>query len=159
MDEQNKKEPYKLYVSYVDEDLELFKAFKKHLSLLQDNNLVKIWSKEDIKLGKRLLTERRKNIKEADIVLFLVSIELLVDPSIKNVEMKIALKRQMNSGDDVTIIPVLIRRCHWILSALAPFRPLPKNNVPVNMWADRDDALSEIVEAIHAIILEKNGDE
>lgn len=159
MDEQNKKEPYKLYVSYVDEDLELFKAFKKHLSLLQDSNLVKIWSKEDIKLGKRPLTERRKNIKEADIVLFLVSIELLVDPSIKNVEMKIALKRQTNSDDDVTIIPILIRRCHWILSALAPFRPLPTNSVPVNMWADRDDALSEIVEAIHAIILEKNGTE
>lgn len=152
MNEQNKKAPYKLYVSYVDKDLELFKAFKKHLSLLQENDLIKIWAKGDI--GRKEAVDRRKNAKEADIMLFLVSIELLIDPTIKNIEMKIALKRKMD-GEDLTIIPVLIRRCFWTISALAPFEPLPKNKIPINLWSDQDDALSEVVESIHDIILSK----
>lgn len=153
MNKQEKRKPYKVYVSYVDKDLELFKEFRKHLSLLQDNDLIKIWSKADI--GRKQTTERRKNAKDADFILFLVSIELLIDPSIKNIEMKVALQRQ-SDGEDLTIIPILIRRCHWMISALAPFKPLPENKIPVNLWSDKDDALSEVVERIHGLILEKH---
>jgi hypothetical protein len=155
MNEQNKKTPYKLYVSYVDKDLELFKEFKKHLTLLQDNDLIKIWAKG--KIGRKESVARRKNAKEADIMLFLVSIELLIDPTVKNIEMKIALQRK-TGGEDLTIIPVLIRRCHWMISALASFEPLPENKIPINLWSDKDDALSEVIESIHEIILSKDKD-
>lgn len=158
MNESENKTPKKVYISYVDEDLELFKAFQKHLSLLQKNKLININSKQQT-LGSKAANKknRSKLAKEADMIIFLVSIEMVTDPDIENIELKIALKKHEALADKIDIVPVLVRRCFWQITPISKFKKnaLPPNQIPISLWDDKDAALSEVVEAIYALIKNK----
>lgn len=142
-----------LYLSFVEEDLEAFKKFRKHLSLLEDRGLVEVWSKDEIVPGTNVDDEIKKQLKKADMVLFLVSIELLTDPNIRKLELKVALQRVKKK--ETQILPILYRRCAWTLTDLGKFQPFPNNGRFVDMWQNEDDAWTTVVEQIHAI-LKKN---
>ena len=151
MSKADNQEPYKIYISYVDEDLKTFQQLRSHLSLLQEEGLIEIRSKNLAPIGADKLKWRAENLKTSNMVLFLVSIELLINPEIKEVEMKIALKKQVES-EDFKIIPILVRRCYWTITSLGKFSPLPKNKIPIALWEYTDDVLTQIVEEIHRLI-------
>lgn len=140
-----------LYLSFVEDDLEAFKKFRKHLSLLADKGLVEIWSKDEIKPGDALEPQIKAQLQKADMMLFLVSIELLTDPTFRKLELKVALQRVKK--EQTTILPVLYRRCAWTLTELGKFPPLPTNGEFVDMWENEDDAWTTVIEQLYELLV------
>jgi len=143
----------RLYLSFVEEDLKAFQKFRKHLSLLEDRGLVEIWSKDETLPGTNVNEEIKKQLNRADMVLFLVSIELLTDPDIRKLELKVALQRVKKK--QTQILPILYRRCAWTLTDLGKFKPFPNNGRFVDMWKNEDDAWTTVLEQIHALLQKK----
>lgn len=143
-----------LYLSFVEEDLEAFRKFHKHLSLLEDRGLVEIWSKDKILPGENIDEEIKKQLNKADMVLFVVSIELLTDPDIRKLELKVALQRVKQQK--AQILPILYRRCAWTLTDLGKFKPFPNNGRFVDMWQNQDDAWTTVVEQIHELLTKED---
>lgn len=151
------KQKQKLYISFVNEDLTAFKKFRKHLSLLEQQGMVEIWSKEDLRPGLSESAEMKRQLNQADIILFLVSIELLTNPDTRKIELKVALERVKE--DNTPVVPVLYRRCTWSLTPLGQFAPSPKNGKFINLWEDEDDAWTTVVEEIHELLESRNQDD
>lgn len=144
------KDKQHLYLSFVEEDLEAFRKFRKHLSLLEDQGLIEVWSKEDVLPGENVTAEIKKHLHKANMALFFISIELLTDPDIRKIELKIALQRVKKK--EMQILPVLYRRCAWTLTDLGKFQPYPQNGRFVDMWENEDDAWTTVVEQIHELL-------
>lgn len=139
-----------LYLSFVEEDLDAFRKFRKHLSLLKDRGLIETWSREDVLPGANINEEVKKQLNKANMILFFVSIELLTDPDIRKIELKVALQRVKKK--EAQILPVLYRRCAWTLTDLGKFQPYPNSGKFIDMWQNEDDGWTTVVEEIHRIL-------
>ncbi|MFK7932772.1 MAG: TIR domain-containing protein [Saprospiraceae bacterium] len=144
----------RLYLTFVEEDLKAFKKFRKHLSLLEDRGIVEIWSKDEVLPGTNVEEAIKKQLNKADMVLFLISIELLTDPDIRKLELKIALQRVKKK--QTKILPILYRRCAWTLTDLGKFQPFPSNGRFVDMWQNEDNAWTTVVEQIYESLQSAN---
>src|SRR3954452_25132214 len=59
---------------------------------------------------------------------------------------KKAMERH-NQGS-ARVIPVILRPAHWSAAPFSVLQALPRDGKPVTMWADRDEALEQVVAAL-----------
>src|SRR5205085_12328398 len=97
--------PLKIFLSYAHEDEKLKKELEKHLSLLKRQTLIDVWHDRDISAGMEWEQENRKYLKEADIILLLVSPDFINSDNCYTVEMQEALERHKQG--EVRVIPVI----------------------------------------------------
>ena len=74
---QNNSKTPKLFYSYSHKDKRWLKKLTKHLSPLCRENLIDDWYDGKIKLGKKWAKSIEDAIKEADIILLLISSDFL----------------------------------------------------------------------------------
>ena len=130
--------PLKIFLSYAHEDEKLKKELEKHLSLLKRQTLIDVWHDRDISAGMEWEQENRKYLKEADIILLLVSPDFMDSDYCYGVEMKKALER--HTRGETRVIPVMLRRVHWQDAPSSKLQVLPTDAIPVTRWPDRDEA-------------------
>jgi len=139
----------RIFPSYAHKDEEYFTQMKKHLSLLEYDNVI-IWSDREIKAGENWKNEIGAELKEADIILCLVSPDFFNSDFIKDNELPIALEREKKGG--VKIIPIYIRSCDFEITPLGKFQALPENLIPVSDWENKDEAFCQISKGIRKVI-------
>ena len=114
------------------EDDHLLDELLKHLGPSVSRGLIDVSSIRDLQLGDNPDELFRLQLRLAEIVVFLVSADLL---STENLYIERTLQRA--SDGQVRVVPVLVRWVAWEHSSFARFQALPNNKKPVVAYADR----------------------
>ncbi|WP_437661418.1 TIR domain-containing protein [Sorangium sp. So ce1182] len=142
------KRPIKIFIAYVQSDEQLKKELLEHLRPLEKSKLIEIWHDHMITPGEDWKGVLHQNLQEADLIMFLISPIFINSDYCNGDEMETALARH-KSGEAV-VVPIILRPCLWQLNrVLSRLRALPKDDMPVTKWSDRDDALANIAHGIY----------
>lgn len=144
------KEKLRLFVSYSHEDQRHLEILQKVLLLLKREGILELWSDRHIRPGQKWEAEIRSELENADIIVFLVSPDLIYSTFITDVEFPIAID-QYKRGEAI-IIPIIVRPISYKNSAFTEFQALPTGAQPVEKWPNSDDAWLNIEEELRTIL-------
>lgn len=99
----------RIFISYAHADEDLRQELGKHLVGLKRQRLVEIWHDRDISAGEEWARSIDENLRAADVILLLVSVDFIASQYCFEIELKEALRRH-DAGDGV-VIPVILRPC------------------------------------------------
>ena len=144
----------KVFISYSHEDKQFCDNIKKYLGqLAQCGHSVDVWADHQIKAGEEWDETIEEKLRQADIILFLVSVNFITSRYIKDNELAVGYERR--EGGSAEIIPVLLSDCMWEKTGLAKFQALPidpsnKRAKPITTWEkdERDSVYNSIAQAI-----------
>jgi internalin A len=137
----------KVFVSYSRKDHAYYEKLERHMSMLRRNGTISAWNYRELVPGERWNDKIRKELAEADVILFLVSDDFLDSAYINSVEVRDAIRRH-NNGENVKLIPIIIRSCDWRNSPLGPYQTALINAEVVSLAPDIDLAYLHIVEGL-----------
>jgi hypothetical protein len=139
--------PVKIFFCYAHEDEFLLKQLKRHLKPLQRQGLIDMWYDRDISAGTEWEQEISKRLKEAQIILLLISPDFMYSDYCYGVEMQKALER--HAQKEVTVIPIILRPIYWE-GTLGNIQALPTDARPVvdRYWHNLDEAFFDVAEGI-----------
>jgi len=143
--------PLKVFCCYAREDQEMLEHLKKHLTLLERNGQIIIWSDTDLNAGVEWDKELHQHLESADIILLLISPDFMASDYCYSTEMGRAIARH-NEGS-VVLIPILLRSIHWEDAPFAKLQIVPTKTKPITNWPDRDDAFRDITKHINKVII------
>ena len=144
----------KVFISYSHDDKQYCDNIKKYLGqLAQCGHSVDVWADHQIKAGEEWDEAIEEKLRQADIILFLVSVNFITSRYIKDNELAVGYERR--EGGSAEIIPVLLSDCMWEKTGLAKFQALPidpsnKRAKPITTWEkdERDSVYNSIAQAI-----------
>ncbi len=150
----------KIFVSYAHANYKVWEKLKPYLDVLKNENLVSWWFDGRIRPGSEWDDAIRKEMKEADIVVLLLSTAFFASRYIQGVELKEAQRRQMLG--DTEIFPVLLEPTEafaqqkWLKSLQTmpivdgQLRAISSFNPAVNGWHQVEKALREMIADVAA---------
>jgi internalin A len=160
MPEQSRKTPassLRVFVSYSHKDERLKDDFGLYLDLLKNEGSIQVWHDRRLVPGQEWDKEIRRELEEADIVIFLVSTPFLASGYIQGVEVASAMERY-RAGKAV-IVPVILERCSWERQEWEKFQALPKDGKPVTKHGRRADAWHGVEQGLRRTIASLRGKE
>lgn len=150
----------KIFISYAHANYKVWDKLKPHLDVLKNERLISWWFDGKIRPGSEWDDAIRKEMKEADIVILLLSTPFFSSRYIKGVELQEARRRQQTG--EAEILPVLLEPTEafaqqkW-LSQLqtvpnidGELRPLSSFNPSVNGWNQVQKALRVMITEVVA---------
>jgi hypothetical protein len=142
----------KIFISYAPEDEKLLLELEKHLASLNRQGLVNTRYKHKIEPGFRKQAEISQYLNSAQIVLLLVSPDVIASDYCYSIEMQSIIERH-NQGE-AYVIPILLRPTYWQDTPLKQFSMLPNGAIPIMSYQDQDQALLDVVVGIVRIARE-----
>jgi hypothetical protein len=142
--------PAKVFFSYAHKDEESLLALKRHLTPLVRANLIEDWYDRDIDAGDEWRKEIDEHLNQADLILLLVSSFFIASEYCYDVEFKRA--EELHAQGKARLIPIIVSSVYLKCSPLAEFQALPKDAKPLSEWPDREQALTNVVEGISAVV-------
>ena len=116
----------RIFISHSHLDHELCVEFEKHLKVLKQSTPIDFFlDLKHLHAGDVLDMVIRNNIDNSDIVLFLLSTDLLVSDYVMEKELPYALSQNKN------ITYVVLRICHWEDTIFSNYVGLIPNNIPI----------------------------
>jgi hypothetical protein len=146
---------YNIYYVYADADEGSLQGLERHLHLLERQKLLRGWHRRKVLAGEDWQTAVDQHFEDADIIVLLVSPDLLDSKYCYDTEVERAMRRHLKG--EVVVVPVLVRPCMWELTPFERCRPLPGNAVPVSLWEEPESALLDIAKGIHDLLLGLRG--
>ncbi len=144
--------PVRLFISYAHEDTGHREVLEKSLAPLVEEGRVEVWSDGRILAGGAWDDKIREEVERADVVLFLVSRDLLASSYVRSVELERALER--GQAGEAAVVPVIVRPSDWEGTALGQLQAIPTRGRPVTRWEDRDEAWLDVVRQLRRRIEE-----
>ncbi len=150
----------KVFVSYAHANYKVWDKLKPHLDVLKNERLVSWWFDGKIRPGSEWDDAIRKEMKEADIVVLLLSTAFFGSKYIKGVELQEARRRQQ--AGEAEILPVLLEpteaaigqkwlsKLQTVPTQNGQLRPLTSFNPSVNGWNQVQKALREMIAEVAA---------
>lgn len=145
----SKQKDIKVFFSYSHKDEKLRDELEKHLIMLKRKGIISTWHDRKIDAGEILDTEIDDNIKTADIILLLISVDFLASNYCYEIEMNIALER--DSRNEAKVIPIILRQCDWHSAPFSNMNALPIDGKCVTSWSDMDAAFLNITKGIEKV--------
>ena len=140
-----------LFYSYSHKDAQHRDDMETALSLLKKDNLLEDWSDLNILPGETISKEIRKNMDEADILVFLLSPDFIASNECMK-EWEYA-KQLAVEGKPIFRIPIILRECSWKdLLSNDGIKALPKDGKSVANFDDKDTAWLQVYEGIKVVI-------
>ena len=152
--EQSKKaiNIYLCYAYDVYKDKALIDELDKHLSSLERQGQIMIWSVRKVSAGKELLREIHNYLNSADIILLLVSVGFMSSDDSYRVQMQRAMEQRERG--EARVIPVILKPVDWQDAPFGKLQPLPTNGKPITRWPNRDEAFLDVTNGIKQVINE-----
>ncbi len=148
--------PFNVFISYSHNDMALRKELDKHLSILRDEQIISTWTDSDISPGTEWEAQILEKLKQAQIILLLVSADFMASSFCQSVEMTQALER--HKANTARVIPIILRPVFWEIARLSQLQALPlsaeNRPLPVISWSQHDDAWTNVARGIYASALE-----
>lgn len=144
-----REEPPRLFYSYAHADENLRDELAKHLKILERQNVLTTWHDRGIELGTEWDDAIKGQLRQADIILLLVSPDFLASDYIWEQEITIAMER--HAQGEARVIPIILRPCDWHGTDFGRLQGLPKDAKPISTWADRDEAFTSVARALRRV--------
>ncbi len=142
--------PLKLFYSYSHKDEQFRDELDTHLKILERLHLIQPWHDRKIHAGENWKDEIDDNLEDADIVLLLISADFIASDYCYEKEIQRAMER--NKEGKARVIPIILRALNWGSSPISKLQALPKEAKPVNSWADKDVAWTNVSKGIEKVI-------
>ena len=143
----------KIYLSWSKEsqDDKLAIQFKKHLSILENQGMIKVW--DEVEAGFEVSAEEARRIKDSDIILLLISVDFFNDEDCID-DLKQAIERYQDEEDHAFVIPVMLRTTYMESTILTKLKMLPSEKYPVvhKHWENPDEAFTRVVDEIMKLV-------
>lgn len=139
-----------IFISYAHVDEDLKKELDKHLKVLKRSSKVQTWNDRALIPGQEYESEIMKELAKANIILLLISVDFNASDFIWEKELAAAMKR--HEEGTAHVVPIILRKCDWHNLPYAKLQALPRNAKPVTDYENRDNAFTEIVVSIEALV-------
>src|SRR5258708_31258554 len=106
----------KIFLCYAREDELLLNKLRAHLAPLKRQGLVDTWHDRNISAGSEWEHEINLHLNDAQIILLLISVDLMNSDYCYSIEMKRALERHRQGK--ARVIPVILRPAFWEVDAI-----------------------------------------
>jgi len=113
-----------------------------------DARWIEPWHEGLLKGGAVRAAEIGSRLARADIVVLLMSRELLASDARKSFE---PLLGRQQAGT-LRVVPVILSACGWKSGVLAGLEPLPKSKESVSRFSTRDDAWQEVADELKRLV-------
>jgi hypothetical protein len=143
--------PTKVFISYSHKDEEFKNNLTEHMSGLVRSGTISEWNDRKIVPGTDWSHEINENLKNSDLILFLISSSFLSSDYCVNIEAETALS--MHNSGEAQLIPIVIRAVEWSDSPLSKLQGLPKDAKPVAS-PNNDEAWVDVIQGIKRHISE-----
>jgi hypothetical protein len=144
--------PIRLFYSYAREDEVFRHALDKHLSALKRTGVIAPWHDRRIVPGVDWAREIDQHLKDAHLILLLVSADFLDSDYCWGVEMKRAL--EMHRTGSARVVPVMVRPVDIEGVPFANLQALPGGAKPITEWRNVDTAWADVAKGIRAAALD-----
>lgn len=147
-----KQKSVEVFCCYARKDAPFLPELKAHLTPLQREGLITIWTDIDIEAGHEWQHEIAYHLNTAPIILLLVSPDFMVSDYCYSIEMQIAMER--HERGEAQVIPIILRPTDWETAPFGKLQALPKNATPVTSqtWHTKDEALLSVATGIRATL-------
>lgn len=132
----------KLFFSYSHADENYRNTLEKHLSALKHEGLIDSWHDRKIRAGDEFENVIDENLKQADVILLLISSDFIASRYCFEIEMKRALER--HAEGTARVIPIILRHCDWKTMPFAKLMAAPTDGKPIKAWSDIDEAYTDV---------------
>ncbi len=153
-----KTSDFEIFYSYVEEDNDLVKQLKTHLTLLKKQDYITDWYADKLSAGGER-DESMRHLNLARIILLLVSPDFVASDHHYDVEIKRAMAR--HDAGEARVIPIILRSTEgWQKEPFGRLQFLPRGDKPLIQYTggDRDAMLAQIAREIRVVVEElKNG--
>ncbi|MEM6451705.1 MAG: COR domain-containing protein, partial [Cyanobacteria bacterium P01_D01_bin.105] len=140
----------KLFYSYSHKDEHLRNELETHLKILERQGLILPWHDRRIMGGEDWKNELDNNLKQADIILLLVSADFIASDYCYDVELTLAIERQQKG--EATVIPILLRPADYKGTSFASLQGFPTDLRAVTEWENRDAAWLNVETGLKDVI-------
>lgn len=138
------------FFSYSKADALYLKEFKKHLSTFTHNGDLMHWDDTKIRPGEEWDDAIKSELKRADIIFLLISVDFLNTDYIWEVEIREAMRR--HQAKEAIVVPIKIRDCVWGNTVLGNLQGLPRKEGIIGPNPVNDTAWTEVVEEIQEVL-------
>jgi TIR domain/Effector-associated domain 11 len=145
------KKVINVFISYAREDEAYLKELEKHLKPLEQMGICNIFTDGKILPGEEWDGTIKKHLERADVVLFLVSSDLIMSDYIQKVEIKHAVDRARRGF--TRVIPIFIRPAMLDSLPISKYAVLPRNGIPVSEWPHLDDAWLDVAKSLRELFV------
>ena len=142
-----------LVYSYSHRDSQHRASMERSLALLKADGLLMGWSDQSILSGNSISAAIRRNMDNADIIVFLLSPDFIASEEC----MKEWRRAEQLAAENPQLfrVPIIIRDCAWKdLLAKDDLKALPQDGVPIVTFGDQDIAWQQVYEGIKAVVNE-----
>lgn len=143
-------QPRRIFISYSHNDESYRLELDKHLSLLKRQGLIEPWHDRRIKPGQEWKTQIDQNLRQADLILCLVSADFINSDYCFDVEMKQALK--MHKDRTAQVVPIIVRPSDWHAAPFGKLQALPRDGKAITSWLNQDEAWLDVARGIRNIV-------
>jgi DNA-binding transcriptional ArsR family regulator len=140
----------KIFYCYAREDKMLRDELGKHLKPLRRAGLIDDWCDQQIQAGKEWEKEIEHRLKEADVILLLVSPDFFNSDYCYTKEMQRAL--EMHKVGRTHVIPILLRPVTWERTPIAQLQVLPSGGKAVTSWQNPDEAFYDVAQGLFEVV-------
>jgi len=149
--------PLKIFFSYAHEDERyLVELRDKHLNSLRDRGYIETWDDREVRPGEPWDGRIRETLKEADVIIFLVSPDFQASDYCNDIEVKLAEERV---AEGAHLLPIVVKRIHIETSRFDGRKMIPVARGDVRPVAEysprRERAYVQIVDEIMKIVKER----
>ncbi len=142
----------KVFLSYSHKDEAMKDELDNHLSALKLAEKIETWNDRKILPGEEWDDNIKRELKEADIILLLVSSDFNSSKYIWEIEVKHAIERHKKG--EAKVIPIMLRSVDYENLPYAGLQGLPKDMKPVTSYKNPDEAYLEIAKGVRALVNE-----
>ena len=142
--------PFNIFISYASEDQENMDEVRFHLDAIADE-LVHIWTDQDIDTGANWRTVLGKAIKKTHVAIFLASTNSL---SKKFTKLELKYFLQLQGQKKAKIIGIILSECAWQATQLSEIQMFGKTSkTPLNVLSEqeRKNILIQLVNFISSL--------
>ena len=143
-------EKVNIFISYCHRDEGFKDQLMGAMAPLKETTNITPWEDRKLLAGQDWNTEIRKQLRNAHVVLLLLSPDFLASRYCREVETKVAL--EMHKKLETIVVPVFLRPCYLNNSNLLSINGLPKDKSWVTLLPNTDEAFLEIVKGLDRVI-------
>lgn len=138
-----------VFLIAVDEDAAHVKELRKHLAVPIRNGELRLWHPMDAPLGSDAQTEVDAHFDEAQIILLMVSAELLANS--KSWEL-IGRAMERSRRSQARVIPILVSAVNLAGVSFEGMTSLPRDRTPIAERSDRQQAWANVARELRAAL-------
>lgn len=144
--------PIEVFYSFAEADAPFLEQFERHLSLLRHQGIITTWHQRQIIAGADWQAELDYHLNTASLIFLLISPDFLASDYQYGAELQRALQR--HHDNEARVIPILLRACDWEEAPFGTLQAAPRNRKPVTSWRNRDEAWTNVTQAIRQALEE-----